>query len=118
MSLASHDIMKQVIGSLAVGFIGFALVVSLLIVTLWLRDTWEDRKHTILVRSETPTFAGGGNEFCVDKQLATAQPGTTFQVRRIRYWKNCATVDIAWPDGRKGHIVLGHGDVLVNPPLR
>jgi hypothetical protein len=109
--------MKRLIGSLAVGFVGFALVVGVLIATLWLRDTWEDRKHTVLVRSETPIFAGGGNELCGGKQLAIAQPNTTFRVQRIRYWKNCATVDVALPDGRKGHFVLGNGDVSVSPPL-
>ena len=47
----------------------------------------------------------------------TAEPGARLQVRRIRYLKDCAALDVALPDGREGYVVLGIGDVSVKPPL-
>jgi hypothetical protein len=96
------------------------LVVALVIAVLWVRDVWDDRKHNVQVNSETPVFAGGGGGECDVKlltRLTVAQPGATLRVRRIRYWKNCATVDIALPDGQEGYIVLGQGEVSITPPL-
>jgi hypothetical protein len=96
---------------------GSALLVGLLILMLWVHDLREDRKHSIVVKWQTPVFADAGNELCGGPQLTVAQPGTTLHVQRIRYWKNCATVDVVLPDTRKGHLVLGQGEVSVNPPL-
>jgi hypothetical protein len=94
-----------------------AFILTLLIVALWVHDVRDDRKHTVRVNSETPVFAGSGDEDCGGKRLTALQSGVALHVRRIRYWKNCATVDIALPDGREGHIVLGEGEVSVSPPL-
>jgi hypothetical protein len=41
-----------------------------------------------------------------------AERGTKLPVRRIRYLKHCATLDVAPPDGGEGYVVLG-----VNPHL-
>jgi hypothetical protein len=104
--------------SVALGVIGAALVLMLLVAFVWLHDIWSDRKHSVQVKVETPVFAGNGNEDCEGKRLTSAQPGTTLQFRRIRYWKNCATVDVALPNGLSGHIVLGEGGVSLTPPLQ
>jgi hypothetical protein len=48
-----------------------ALLVTLLIVALWVHDAWGDRKHTVLVKSETPIFVGGCDEDCEDKRLTS-----------------------------------------------
>ena len=104
--------------SVALGVIGAALILMLLVALVWVRDIWSDRKHSVQVKSETPVFAGNGDEDCEGKRLTSAPAGTTLQVRRIRYWKNCATVDVALPDGQSGHIVLGVGDVSLNPRLQ
>jgi hypothetical protein len=104
--------------SVALGLIGVALILTLLVASVWLYDIWSDRKHSVQVNSETPVFTGNGDDGCEGKRLAYAQPGTTLHVRRIRYWKNCATVDVALPDGQSGHIVLGEGGASLEPPLQ
>jgi hypothetical protein len=109
--------LKQVGEGLTLGVIGAAVVVILLIGALWARDVETDRKQVVIVKSETPIFAGGGDESCGGTQLTTVQAGATLRVQRIRYWKNCATVNIVLPDSREGYIVLGDGEVLVKPPL-
>ena len=104
-------------GLLAFRVVGLVVVViALLIAALWTRDVWKDRKHVVMVESETPIFAGAGDESCGGTQLTTVQAGA-LRVQRIRYWKECATVNIVLPDGREGYIVLGKGAVLVRPAL-
>jgi hypothetical protein len=103
--------------SISFGIIGG--IIGLLFVVAWANDMREDRMHTVTANSLSPVFAGRGDEHCDHKpQLTAAQPGSTFQVQRIRYWKDCATLDLTLPGGRKGHIVLGVGDYSVHPPLR
>jgi|SRR6266481_3893502 len=94
------------------------LIVCAVLVLLWLRDVQNDRKHTVNVNGATPVFAGsGGDGGCHGTQLTTVERGAELPVRRIRYLKDCAAIDVALPDGRKGYVVLGVGDVSVNPPL-
>jgi hypothetical protein len=109
---------SKVIWWIGLRIIGAALVVTLLIAALWMHDVWNDRKHSLQVNSETPIFTGSGDEDCEGNRLTVVQPGAALRVQRIRYWKNCATVDIALPDGQEGHIVLGEGEVSINPPLQ
>jgi hypothetical protein len=102
----------------AVFSISFAII-GLLFVIVWARDVYKDRTHTVTANSLSPVFPGYGDEDCDRKrQLTEVQPRSTFQVRRIRYWKNCATLDLTLPGGRKAYIVLGVGDYSVHPPLR
>ena len=100
---------------------GFALALGMLIgglfLLLWANDVRQDRKHTALVKLPTLAFAGTGSDLCGGSKLTLIQPGTTLRVRRIRYWKNCTTVDVALPDGHVGHIVLGEGEVTIIPSL-
>jgi hypothetical protein len=93
------------------------VIITLLIVTLWAHDVWKERRHTVRVESKTPVYAGSGDESCGRSRLIFAEPPATFRVQRIRYWKNCATVDVVVPGGQKGYIVLGDGEVSINPPL-
>ena len=100
----------QQIGQLALGFVlGVLAPVLIVTLTIWVRDVWKDRAHTVVVMSETPVYAGSGDESCGGARLTMAEPPATFRVQRIRYWKNCATVNIVLPDGREGYIVLGDG---------
>ena len=85
---------------------------------LWANDVRQDRMHTVSVESAAPVFPGKGQNCDTRKQGPTVQRGTTLQVRRIRYWKDCATLDVNMPNGRSGHFVLGVGDLNVQPPLR
>ncbi|MGC1362089.1 MAG: hypothetical protein WA419_12990 [Silvibacterium sp.] len=95
-----------------------AIAVGVLLLTPWAYDVHKDRKHVVLVDSPTPIFTGKGDEDCDQRpNFTTAQPGMFLRVRRVRYWKNCATVNVTLPDGREGYIVLGNGKVTVNPPL-
>jgi hypothetical protein len=83
---------------------------------IWGYDIWGDRKHTVVIRTETPIFIGSG-QGCGGTRMATASPNTVFRVKRIRYWKDCATIDVVLSDGRKFHILLGEGDVSISPRL-
>ena len=102
-----------------VGAAASLFIVGTLLLFLWLRDVQNDRKHTVTFNAATPVFAGkGGDGGCHGTaQLTTVERGAKLPVRRIRYLKDCAAIDVALPDGRKGYVVLGIGDVSVNPPL-
>jgi hypothetical protein len=50
-------------------------------------------------------------------ELTTVERGNRLPVRRIRYLKDCAALDVVLPDGREGYVVLGVGDVSVKPAL-
>jgi hypothetical protein len=105
------------VGRLALGVTVSAVVIALLIVGPWARDVWKDHQHVVMVKSETPIFAGAGNESCGGTQLTTVQGGATLRVQRIRYWKNCATLNVVLSDGREGYIVSDNRTVQVRPPL-
>jgi hypothetical protein len=113
----SYDEMKNALRF----FAGFAIpfgIIGVLFLALWAKDVRQDRKHTVTVNSPTTIFAGSGDEDCDRRQqLTTVQPGAVLHIQRIRYWKNCATLDVALSDGRKGYVVLGVGNVSVYPPL-
>jgi len=94
------------------------VALAALLFVLWVRDVRDDSKHTVIVNAPTPIFAGTGNEGgCRGAVLTTLESGTKLPVRRIRYLKECATIDVLLPDGRRGYVVLGTGDVSVIPPL-
>jgi hypothetical protein len=78
---------------------GTVLIITLLIVTLWVHNVRSDRKHIVLAKSETPIFAGAGNESCGGPRLTVVRSGTTPRVQRLRYWKSCAIVNIVLSDG-------------------
>jgi hypothetical protein len=94
------------------------LIVCTLLWLLWLRDVRNDRKHTVRVNMPTAVFVGtSGDGGCHGRQLTTIKRGTQLQVQRIRYLKDCAAIDVVLPDGRTGYLVLGIGDVSVDPSL-
>lgn len=102
----------------AVGAVASLLVVCTLLWLLWLRDVRDDRKHTVSVNAATPVFVGSGSDRgCHGTQLTTIERGAKLSVQRILYLKDCAVIDIALPDGQTGYVILGVGDVSVNPPL-
>ena len=84
---------------------------------LWSNDVHQDRKHTVTVSEPTALFAGNGHGCDTHQQIAVVQRSALLSVRRIRYWKDCATLDVNVPDGRLGHFVLGVGQFAVQPTL-
>ena len=103
------------------GFHATLIALGLLVLVLlgwWANDVRQDRTHTVIVEAETPMFAGTGHDCDTRHQTAIVQHGAAFPVRRIRYWKDCATFDVNAPDGSSGHFVLGVGNLQVQPPLR
>jgi hypothetical protein len=109
--------MKRLAGVLAFALVVCSLVVGLVLVSWWFYDVQQDRKHIVTVKSQTPVFVGSGNGLCGGQPLTVVQAGAVLPVRRIRYWKNCATLDVVLPDAHHGYLVLGEGEVTVNPPL-
>jgi len=109
--------MKRFARVLAFALVVCALVVGLVFVSWWFYDVRQDRKHVVTTKSQTPVFAGSGNALCGGQPLTVVQAGAVLPVRRIRYWKNCATLDVVLPDTRHGYLVLGDGEVTVSPPL-
>lgn len=94
------------------------VVICALLLLLWVRDVRDDRKHIVRVNATTPVFVGnGGDGGCHGRQLTTVERGAKLPVRRIRYLKDCATIDVVLPDGRSGYVILGIGDASVNPAL-
>jgi hypothetical protein len=99
------------------GVISLLIVCSLLFF-LWFKDVRNDRKHIVIVNVVTPVFVGTGDKGgCHGTQLTTVEAGRQLPVRRIRYLKNCAALDVSLPDGRLGYVVLGEGNVSVIPVL-
>lgn len=107
------------LGPFVVGAAASLFIACALFLLLWLRDVQNDRQHTLNVNATTPIFAGnGGDVGCYGTtRLTTVERGTKLPVRRIRFLKDCAAIDVALPDGREGYVVLGIGDASVNPPL-
>jgi len=96
-------------------FVITVFTIASLLLLAWGWDVHSDRKHTVTVIAKTRVFAGIA--WCAgDKQFLDVSPGTHLKVRRIRYWKDCATVNVALPDGREGFIIYD-GSVSVKPPL-
>lgn len=99
----------------------FAVVLAIFCtatLAVWGYDVWSDRKHMLSVAGETPIFIGKGNEDCDGaSRLTTVQEGERLKVQRIRYWKNCATVEVKLNDGRQGYVVIGVGGFSIDPPL-
>lgn len=89
----------------------------ILVFGLWAHDVWKDRQHKVVVHSQTPLFAGEGSDLCEGERLRILGEGESPHVRRIRYWKNCATIDVGLPNGQKGFLIFGEGSFSVNPPL-
>ena len=101
-----------------VGAAASLLAVCTILWLPWVRDVRDDRKHTVIVNTTTPVFIGKGDVGgCHGTQLTTIERGAKLPVRRISYLKDCAAIDVVLPDGRTGYVVLGIGDVSVNPPL-
>ena len=98
----------------------FALLLLLLIavsLVRWAADVHQDRRHTVSIKSPTPLFEGSGNDGCDRAQrIKIIQPGAPLVVRRIRYWKDCATIAVALSNGQHGYIVSGD-HVSVTPAL-
>ena len=96
-------------------FLAFAAVIASPFAVWWAHDVWEDRRHAITVLENTPLYAGTGEPSCWGgTQIATLPPGSKARVRRIRYWKNCATVDVMVSNGSTGYILLG-SRILMTP---
>lgn len=107
----------SVLGVLVVTVIGLCVIAGAFSLITWANDVYQDRKHVVIANSQTPVFRGRGQGCDANEPITLIQPGTVLPVRRIRYWKSCATVDVKLPDRRSGHLVLGVGDVSVRPPL-
>ncbi len=101
-------------------FAAFALLLLLLFVVglvRWAADVHDDREHTVSINSLTPLFKGSGNDGCDRaQQLEIIQPESSVVVRRIRYWKDCATIDVVLSNGQHGYIVFGN-HISVTPTL-
>jgi hypothetical protein len=95
-----------------------AAIITSVVLGWWQCDVWSDRRHTMLVTSPTPIYAGAGDGqvMCEGGLIVVARPRSSFQIRRIRYWKNCATVDVKLQDGQIGHIAY-LGTISIKSPL-
>ena len=97
--------------------LGVPAFIGALVLALWANDVRQDRDHTIAVEAPTPVFAGGGRGCDTYQQIGIVEQGAVVPVRRIRYWKDCATLDVRLADGRVSHLVSGVGHFAVKPPL-
>jgi hypothetical protein len=93
----------------------FLAVIAL---ALWANDVRKDRTRSVAVEAGTPLFSGNGGNCDTHQRATTVQQRIILPVRRIRYWKDCATIDVDLQNGESGHFVLGVGNLNVQPPLR
>ncbi|MEI9969159.1 MAG: hypothetical protein WDM87_11205 [Terracidiphilus sp.] len=103
-------------------FVGVILAITtiggIILLASWGWDGLSDRKHSVIANSNVPVFVGSGDGKCNGEQRLTIIPtGTLLRVRRIRYWRNCATLDVTLPDREHGFIIPGDGNFSVRPPL-
>jgi hypothetical protein len=108
---------KSIKGSAAVLALALPMLFSIVVLGLWANDVRQDREHTVIVDEPTPLLSGSGKGCNTSGQIAVVQRGAVLSVRRIRYWKDCTTLDVTAQDDRGGHFVLGVGRVEVKPPL-
>jgi hypothetical protein len=110
--------MKKTLGLFVGVIIATTIVGRMILLASWGWDGYSDRKHSVIANSNVPVFVGSGDGKCNGEQRLTMIPaGTLLKVRRIRYWKACATLDVALPDGEQGFIIPGDGNFSVRPPL-
>jgi hypothetical protein len=64
-----------------------AVIPTVAVLCWWEYDVMLDRRHTVLVTSPAPIFAGKGDGqlMCEGMRILIAQPGESFRVQRIRY---------------------------------
>ena len=98
-------------------FLVFAVALASPIALWWGYDVWQDRKHAVAVSEDVPVFVGVANGSCGGSQITVLTPGSKVSVRRIRHWKNCATIDVRCPDGRAGYIVFDSRQMTISPSL-
>jgi hypothetical protein len=95
-----------------------AVMVALGLAVWWAWDVESDRRHVVFVNGPTPVFIGSSIEGCPQIPRQEMEPaGATLHVRRIRFWKDCATIDVTTPNGAKGYVVFGIGNFRVDPKL-
>ena len=111
-----RDNQRRMKSIVVAGIILVAVLLSIAAIA-WAWDVRSDRKHTVLITAPTPIYSGTGSEICGGSRVLIASKGTSFRAERIRYWKNCATIDVNLLDGRHGYIVLGDGAAIVSPQL-
>jgi hypothetical protein len=97
--------------------LGAGVLLGAIVLSVWSYDVYRDRKHRLTINSPVPVYAAAGNEACGGTRIAVVEPGTALKIRRIRYWKNCATLDVVLPDGRVGHVVPSASELTIDPPL-
>ncbi len=85
------------------------VLLAVVAVLLLADDVRRDRTHTVTVGEGTPVFAGGEHNCDTRQRTAIVQRSFVLPVRRIRYWKDCATVDMNLPDHGLAHFVVGVG---------
>jgi hypothetical protein len=111
------DSVRDLVDIVVLSVVMLCAIVGIFALVLWARDVRDDRRHSVVVNSPTPIFAGSGCGCDTNEPSHVEGPCVTLRVRRIRYWTDCATVDVESPEGRSGHIVLGMGSVSMHPPL-
>src|SRR5579871_6719587 len=79
-----------------------ALLLTAAAMVLWLNHVRQDWTHAVTINSLTPILKGSGDDCSSSQSIAFERPGTTLRVHRIRYWKDCETIDIRLRDGRSG----------------
>lgn len=121
VSFSCYTVLKRTTGGTPLSrrliVICVMLVLFVAALALWSADVDADRRHTVTVESETPVFAGSGDDSCSGTEVGLAQAGEVLRVRRIRYWKNCATIDVATPHQESNHLVWNGRTFTVKPPL-
>ncbi len=101
---------------LAISIVSSAAAIVGVGLLLWAMDVHHDRQHIVVFKAATPVYVGTGEQNgCQGTQLTTVEQGVKLPVQRIRYLKDCATLDVVLPDGRKGYVVLGVADASVIP---
>jgi hypothetical protein len=95
-----------------------AVAIIGVVLFLWAMDIHHDRERVVIFKAATPVYVGTGVQGgCHGTQMTIVESGVKLPIQRIRYLKDCATVDVVLLDGRKAYVVLGVGGASVVPPL-
>ena len=95
----------------AIGLLAVFAVPGICIGLMFAWDMYLDRQRTIEFEEPTRLLVGASDGQCDESRLqavAIIRPGDKFEVRRVRYWKNCMTVEVRSKDHKlRGFVISG-----------
>ncbi len=103
----------------ALGLLSVFALAGIYIILAFSWDVHRDRQRIIDFVQPTRLFSGAPDEHCDEDALqpiAVIQPRDKFEVRRVRYWKSCMTVEVRSADRKLRGFVISSPTFQLREP--